>query len=236
VVIPVHDENEEARAAGRPWVTWGLVVITVLAFLYLSMLSTLGAVLVAFHFGLVPALVTGSVNAEDFQPLIPLPLTLVTYMFLHPSWLHLAANTIILWVFGDNVEAATGHIRFLALYLLSGIAGGIAHVLSNPQSELPVVGASGAVAGVVGAYLMLRPFAKVTVLLLGAITVRLHAFWVLGAWILWQVAHVFLLRTTDDVAYWSHLGGFAAGVVLLLAFRRPDVKLFDTFRPARWHY
>jgi membrane associated rhomboid family serine protease len=133
---------------------------------------------------------------------------------------------IFLWVFGDNIEAAMGHFRFVLFYLLCAIAGGLAHVTSDPASVSPLIGASGAVSGIVAAYLMLHPWAHVTILLFGLMTVRVHAYWLLGAWIAWQVLHA-LLITGTEISYWSHVGGLIAGVTLVFVLRRRGVELFQ---------
>jgi membrane associated rhomboid family serine protease len=134
---------------------------------------------------------------------------------------------IFLWVFGDDVEAAVGHARFVLFYVLCGIAGGIAHVASDPRSMAVLIGASGAIGGVVAAYLILRPWAHVTVLLFGIMTVRIHAFWLLGAWIAWESLNL-IWSNGGGVSYWSHAGGLLAGAGLVVVLRRPGVKLFQS--------
>lgn len=230
MVVPVYEEDGRLPPGFRPWVMWGLVAANVLVFIFLAINPAMVVVVLAYHFGTVPAFLTGATSAEEFNLLVPSWVTLATYTFVHPAWFHLAANMIFLWVFGDNVEAATGHLRFLALYVMSGVAGGLAHVVSDTHSEIPLIGASGAVAGIVGAYLLIRPCAAVTVLLLGVITVKLRAYWMLGIWIAWQIIHVTLLRSGDEIAYWSHLGGFVAGLLLMPALRRRGVKLLPGLR------
>jgi membrane associated rhomboid family serine protease len=147
-------------------------------------------------------------------------------MFLHASWLHLIGNMLFLWVFGDNVEDATGHFRFLLFYLACGAVAALAHSFVLPESELPLVGASGAVAGVIGAYLILHPRVRIWVLLLWRIPVRLSAMWVIGVWIAIQLVNALTVQG-DGVAWWAHVGGLAAGAILILFLRRPGVALFD---------
>jgi membrane associated rhomboid family serine protease len=225
VVIPVYDENGNDGGI-RPWVTWLLFVINVLAFGFLWLLSPEDLQLIAFNFGAVAAFITQSVAVDDLDLLMPPVATLATYTFVHGNWFHLAGNMIFLWVFGDNVEAAMGHFRFLVFYLLCGIAGGLAYVASEPTSVAPLIGASGAIAGILAAYLMLYPWAHVIVLVFGVMTLRLHAYWLLGVWIAWQVLNVMLLSSTD-VSYWSHVGGLMAGAALVVVLRRPSVELFQ---------
>jgi rhomboid family protein len=227
VVIPVYDENGIPRPGFWPWVTWLLVAINVVVVLFLAVLPDEAVVAIGFNFGVVPGFITGYFNTSELGLLIPPLLTLVSYMFIHQSWVHLAANMIFLWVFGDDIEAAVGHVRYLMFYLLCGMAGGATHLAVAPRSLIPLVGASGAVAGVIGAYLMLRPFARIIVLLFGIITVRIHAYWLLTAWIVWQFVNAIFILSDTEVAYWSHLGGFFAGVALVFAFRRAGVKLFQ---------
>jgi membrane associated rhomboid family serine protease len=140
-------------------------------------------------------------------------------------------NMLFLWVFADNIEDALGHSRFLVFYLLCGIAGGAAHTLMAPQSNVPLVGASGAIAGIIAAYLMIRPCARITVLLFGFIPVNLASYWVLGFWILSQVWHVFSLEKGGDTAWWAHVGGLVAGAILVVVMRPPGVELFQCMRP-----
>lgn len=225
MVIPVYNEDHRRRGA-RPWAMWGIFAFTVLLFVLEMFLPSEVTRILIVNFGIVPAFVTQSVNTAEFHLLMPPVLTLATYMFVHGSWLHLAGNMIFLWVFGDDVEAAVGHARFPLFYLLCGIAGGLAHVTSNTGSTSVLIGASGAIGGIVAAYLMLRPWAHVTVLLFGLMTLRVHAFWLLGAWIAWQCLN--LIWSTDTVvSYWSHAGGLIAGAALVVILRRPGVKLFQ---------
>jgi membrane associated rhomboid family serine protease len=224
LVIPVYDEDGLIHGV-RPWVMWSLLVINVMVLVFLWLLSDESAQIFAYNFGVVPAFITGAVDIGPLDLLMPPALTLLTYMFLHGSWVHLAGNMIFLWVFGDDIEAALGHLRFLLFYLLCGISGALAHIASDPGGIVPLVGASGAVSGVAAAYLMLHPWAHVTVLVFGLMTVRIHALWLLGVWIAWQVLNLLLLAT-GGISYWSHLGGLAAGAALVVILRQPGVKLF----------
>jgi len=206
---------------------WVLLGVNVLVLFYLWLLTAEALQIIVFNFGVVSAFITRSISMDDLNLLIPPVLTLVTYTLLHGGWLHLAGNMIFLWVLGDNIEVALGHLRFFLFYLLCGVAGGLAQVASEPSSLVPVIGASGAVSGVVAAYLMLRPWAHITVLLFGIITMRVHALWLLGAWIAWQVLNVLLFSNTG-ISYWSHVGGLIAGAGLVVVLRRPGVKLFQS--------
>jgi len=229
--IPLHDINP-LRRIRTPVVTYALLVSCILIYVVFQS----GLVVEAHRasvigFGMIPLELRFGSGMRQHLAVVPEPLTLVTYMFIHGGWMHLIGNMLFLWVFGDNVEDAMGHLRFLVFYLLAGIAGGLAHVASAPGSTIPMVGASGAIAGVVAAYVMLHPRVKVWVLVLGRIPLKISAMWAIGAWIIFQVA--MLLDASDHTtAWWAHLGGLAAGAVLILFMRRPGVPLFDRDLPA----
>ena len=145
----------------------------------------------------------------------PIYLTLLTAMFMHASWMHIIGNMLYLWIFGDNIEDRLGHGKFVVFYLISGLVASAAHILVGTESVIPSLGASGAIAGVLGAYLVLFPKRKVKVLMLRQI-VHMPAFMVLGLWILLQVFGQFSVTGEGGgVAYMAHIGGFVAGVVLI---------------------
>ena len=146
-------------------------------------------------------------------------------MFLHANFMHVFGNMIFLFVFGDDIEEVLGHWRFLGFYFACGIGAGLTFVLSDPSSTTELIGASGAVAGVISAYLLFRPCAKVTVLL-GLIPLRLRAYWVIGGWAICQVFEV-ASRIQDGVAYWAHVGGLITGAILFVVMRPPGVRLFE---------
>jgi membrane associated rhomboid family serine protease len=227
VFIPLSDDNP-LRAIRFQWVTVGLIAANVAWFLFEN---TPGGQAVIASFALIPsellqARILEAVQSPD-QPLhVPEALTLITYQFLHSDVLHLLSNMLFLWVFGDNVEDALGHFKFLAFYLLCGVAGGLAHAFMLPASKLPLIGASGAVAGVIAAYLLLHPRVRVWVLAFRIIPLRISAAWVLGVWVVSQFVMIALAQS-DQVAWWAHVGGMAAGAVLVLLLRRPGVPLFD---------
>ena len=224
--VPLYDDNplRHVRAA---FITYTLIGLNVFVFLaFQSGLFGIEVEVTALRYGVIPAVL---MDIEELAPefvVIPEQLTLLTYMFLHGSWLHLIGNMLFLWVFGDNVEDATGHFRFLIFYLACGAFAALVHSIVLPDSELPLVGASGAVAGVIAAYLMLHPRVRVWVLILYRIPVRLTAMWVLGVWVGIQLFNALTVRG-DGVAWWAHVGGLAAGATLILFMRRPGVALFD---------
>ncbi len=145
---------------------------------------------------------------------------------MHADVWHLLGNMVFLWVFGDNVEDAVGHLRYLLFYFACAAAGAALHAVMLPGSDGPLIGASGAIAGVVGAYLVLHPRTKLWILAFGRIPLRITARWPLILWVLLQVVSVFG-AAEDEVAWWAHLGGLLAGVLLILVLRLPGVPLFD---------
>ncbi len=228
VFIPLSDDNP-LRSVRFQWVTIALIAANVVVFLLENTPDGQAAIA---SFALVPSelfhvrIWGGAVLAPDQLLQVPEGLTLLTYQFLHGDVLHLLSNMLFLWVFGDNVEDAMGHVKFLAFYVLCGIAGGLAHALLLPTSRLPLIGASGAVAGVIAAYLILHPRVRVWVLAFRFIPLRITAAWVLGVWVLTQFVMI-AIAPSDQVAWWAHVGGMVAGAVLVVVFRRPGVPLFD---------
>jgi rhomboid family protein len=226
VVIPIYD-NDPLEKSHRAYVTFVIIALNLAIYVVQASASDATATAILLNFALFPVAVTGDAVTGGFMPPA---LSLVTYMFLHGGWMHVLFNMLFLWVFADNIEDALGRGRFLVFYLLCGIAGGAAHTLAAPQSNVPLVGASGAIAGVIAAYLMIRPCAKVTVLLFGFVPVRLASYWVLGFWILTQVFHL-LVMEKSDTAWWAHAGGLVAGAFLITIMRPPGVELFECVRP-----
>jgi len=222
-MFPIGDDRVEGGPP--PLVTVGLVALNVLAFLYELNQPTEGALQSFIQaWGVVPHEYTA---ARDLPPAIPLPFwtTLITSMFLHGGWMHLGGNMLYLWIFGDNLEKVMGPLKFLLFYLACGIAAGLAHIAFSGASNVPTVGASGAISGVLGGYLVMFPNNRVRVLTRGGV-VALPAITVLGFWILIQlingIGSLGVNAETGGVAYMAHVGGFVAGIVLvkLLAARR----------------
>jgi len=221
-VIPISDAPRRRRF---PFVTVTLIIVNVLVFLYEV---SLGNRLEGFvqSFGVVPVEI---VSGRDLYPPAPLGnvyLTLFTAMFLHGGLLHLASNMLFLWIFGDNVEDTFGHIGYLIFYVVCGMLASIAQVLVDIYSTVPSIGASGAIAGILGAYVVLFPTAEVrTLLILGPfITLsRIPALVLIGFWFIIQlisgIGQLGIQSETGGVAFWAHIGGFIAGVALTLVFR-----------------
>jgi membrane associated rhomboid family serine protease len=224
--LPLHDHN---RLEHVPWpyVNLALIIANILIFyLVQGGGGTEAASASAYSYGLVPAVFFDIRNLAPELQILPEWTGIVTYAFLHGDFMHLLGNMLFLWVFGDNVEDAMGHVRYLIFYLLCAAAGGYAYAALDPVSEVPLIGASGAVSGVVAAYLMLHPRVRIWVLAFGRIPLRLSAMWILGAWVVYQFVQV-LLAADSQVAWIAHIGGMAAGAVLILFFRRRGVRLFD---------
>jgi membrane associated rhomboid family serine protease len=228
VFVPIFDENP-LRSIRLQYVTIGLIMLNVGVFLLQVSGLQPGAVA---SFAVVPneLLKVSVLGGPAFGPNdalgVPEPYTLLSYMFLHGDAFHLSANMLFLWVFGDNVEDALGHVKFLVFYLACGVAAGLTHAAMEPTSNIPLIGASGAVAGVIAAYLILHPRVRVWVLVFRFIPVRMSAALALGAWIVTQIV-MLLLPEAGLVAWWAHVGGLMTGAVLVLVMRKRGVPLFD---------
>jgi len=220
-VIPLYDDNPTERP---PIVTVSLIVACVLVFLWEISGGAQAMQAKIYALGMIPAVVFGHARLADALAWVPPAATVFTSMFLHGGWMHLIGNMLYLWIFGNNVEDAMGHRRFLLFYLLCGVAAAGAQAAMDPQSEIPMVGASGAISGVLGAYLLLYPQARVLVLIpLGWFTriVPLPAAIVLGFWFVFQLLNALLAPAGQGgVAFMAHIGGFIAGMVLLRFFVR----------------
>jgi membrane associated rhomboid family serine protease len=222
--LPLRD-NVPLRRLSGPFVTWGLIAANCAVFLLTWAGGETFSELAALGFGAIPSVVTGENFIEPGICAAPAYATLFTSQFLHADWLHLLGNMLFLFTFGDNVEDAMGHVRFLVFYLLAGAAGAAAYVIAEPGAVAPLIGASGAISGVVAAYLVLYPQVHVFGLALNLIPVRIKALYVLGAWIAMQVAYTFI-QSGDNVAYVAHFGGALAGALLVGLFKARGVPLF----------
>jgi len=225
MVMPLYDDNPFKNKAA-PVVTWTLIGLNIVVFMF-EFGSESPRIFVS-HYAIVPAAVTGETSVPG--ALSPI-LTLFSYMFLHGDILHILGNLIFLWVFGDNIEHALGRWRYLAFYLAVGALAGLAYVASTPHSRTPHIGASGAIAGVVIAYAMLRPCAKITALVFG-IPMRISAYWIIGVFVFIQFINLGA-ASQSDVAWWCHIGGMAAGAALFPFMRLPGVQLFECIQPGQ---
>jgi membrane associated rhomboid family serine protease len=225
-MIPLHDDNPTTL---KPLVTVSIIVAAVAVFLWQISLGEKGFEASVFRYGLIPALWLGDAHPQGVATLPP-TLTVFTSMFLHGGFMHLAGNMLYLWIFGNNVEDAMGHGRFVLFYLLCGVAAAAAQAIPNPDSTIPMIGASGAISGVLGAYLLLYPHARVLVVIpLGFYfhQARLPAIAVLGFWIVLQLINSALADPRQGgVAWGAHIGGFVAGMVLIPLFKHRSVRLW----------
>ncbi len=231
-MFPVGDENLPGR--GLAWVTIGIIAANIAVFLLLQAAS--GDNAFTYAWSAVPLEITTGVDLIRPEPLPgtdflipqgpgpdPIFFTLLSSMFMHGGLLHLAGNMLFLWVFGDNVEHRAGHLLFLVVYLATGVAGSMAQIWSDPTSPIPTLGASGAISGVLGAYIVLYPGNRVTVFAFRFL-VQVPALVAIGMWIVLQIISGFADATgVGGVAYLAHIGGFAAGALVGLLLRaRPD--------------
>lgn len=221
-MIPLRDSNPTERF---PLVTVLLIVVNGIVFLYELSLGEKGAQAMLGAFALVPArLASGNLPVPGT---VPVGVTVLTSMFLHGGFLHVIGNMLYLWIFGNNVEDAMGRLRFAVFYLLCGTAAAMGHAFLNLRSTVPMIGASGAVSGVLGAYLLLYPRARVLTLFILGFFVRLievPALVVLGFWFVLQFLNALIASGAGGgVAWYAHLGGFAAGMVLVGLFKRRGV-------------
>ena len=225
-MIPLRDENPSGL---KPVVTFILIGLCVLAFLWqLSYGRAQQAVIYAF--GLIPSVLFGNQELPAELAVIPPSATLFTSMFLHGGWMHLIGNMLYLWIFGDNVEDAMGHVKFVIFYVLCGLAAAFTQAIPEPNSIIPMVGASGAISGVLGAYLLLYPHAKVLVFVpLGFFSRVMHlpAGIVLGLWFVLQFLSNVFSKGGGGVAFRAHIGGFIAGMLLVAVFKRKQFRLFN---------
>ncbi len=220
--IPLHDRNA-LKHIRRQYVTLVLILANVVTHaLAPEALYEIGV----YGMGFIPAVAFDIAELDPRLVLVPESATYITYSFLHGSWLHLGSNMLFLWVFGDNVEDAMGHFKFLFFYLACAAAGALVHGLVMPASEAPLIGASGAVSGVVAAYLMLHPKVRVWVLVFMRFPLPLPAFIPLLFWVGQQFV-MLVIDAGSNVSWGAHVGGILAGALLVLFLRRPGVPLFD---------
>ncbi|MCS6994362.1 MAG: rhomboid family intramembrane serine protease [Anaerolineales bacterium] len=221
-MIPIRDENPTRRV---PFVNYALIVLNVLVFLWQVSLGPAGEV-VLYRMALIPLEVTRGFDVGDLR-------SLLTSMFMHAGLLHLLGNMLYLWIFGDNVEDALGHARYLFFYLAGGAAASLTHVFLYPLSQVPTVGASGAIAATLGAYLLLFPHRRVVTLIPFGFflqVARLPAVIVLGMWFLLELVQGTLalgMEQLGGVAFWAHIGGFVFGMLVGPRLRlRPRPVIF----------
>jgi membrane associated rhomboid family serine protease len=242
-MFPIRDENPQITT---PLVTCAIIVLNVAAWLLLQGLGSEPALTQSVcQLGLIPGDLLGTIDRAQIPPDFPCSidgqsnwLTMLTSMFMHGGWMHIIGNMWFLWIFGGNVEDSMGHVKFAIFYVLCGIAAGAAQVFANTASPIPMVGASGAIGGVMGAYIVLYPRVHVHMLLLLGFyitTFAVPAVWMLGYWILVQFVSglTSIGAQGGGVAFWAHVGGFAAGAALVFLFKDESLLARHPYRG--WH-
>jgi len=220
-MIPLKDDNP---TSGKPVVTYFLIGICVIIFFFQLGSESYKTGRLFYSYGLIPSVLMG----HDQLPLdlysVPAYITIFSSMFLHGGFMHLAGNMLYMWIFADNIEDNLGPLKFLIFYLVSGIGAGMAQVLMDTQSQIPMVGASGAIGGVLGAYLINHPQARVLVLIpFGFFSqlIKIRALYVLGFWFVLQFINSSMMSSEGGgVAYAAHIGGFISGMILILFFNK----------------
>ena len=223
-MIPIRDDQPRFST---PYITYFIVALNIVIFLFELAVGAqshgqLNALI--YEFGVVPRQVTGSLTGSPQFSILAAVVPIFTSMFLHGSWLHIIGNMWVLWIFGDNIEDHLGHFAYLVFYLVCGFAAAVAHILLNAGSNVPTVGASGAIAGIMGAYFLLYPKARVLTIVP---LIIFFTFWWLPAWIV--LGYWFLIQflsgaatsvaysssSSGGIAFWAHVGGFVAGIILI---------------------
>ena len=229
-MIPLHDDNPTEL---RPYVTIALIVACVLVFFWQISLPAPAQQRAVLALGVIPAVLLGNARLPPELALVSPEVSVVTSMFLHGGWMHLIGNMLYLWIFGNNVEDALGRVRFVIFYVACGVGAALLQSWQDPASTIPMIGASGAIGGVLGAYLLLHPQSRILVLFTAGFifpVVRIPAVVVLGLWFVMQFALGAASAGAQGgggVAHWAHIGGFLTGMVLVLFMRRPGIPLFD---------
>ncbi len=239
-MFPFSDASIQHRTF--PYVNAGLIVISVLVFLYEMTVGGLGVLtgggglsldLFFFKWGFIAQELTSgepyqvlntSFGRADIETPVHTVFTIFTSMFIHGGFMHLAGNMMFLWVFGDNIEDRLGHVKYLVFYLVAGVAATLSQWVISTDSMVPLIGASGAISGVLGAYLMIYPNNKIKALIIFYLitVVEMRAIWLLGGWFVWQLIQGSMsigLSDTVSVAFFAHIGGFVAGMVLAAGYK-----------------
>jgi len=232
-MFPISDGDLRTRR--RPYVNITLISLCAAVFIYELFIGESDRNILFYQLGLIPNELAHSVNYEflqiapgnyvDITSQVPTWLTVFTSMFLHGDWMHFGANMLFLWVFGDNIEDRFGHFKYLLFYLTAGVAAVLLQFATDTTSQIPTIGASGAIAGVLGAYLLMFPYSQVrTIVFFIFITVvRIPAFALLGFWFLLQffsgIGSLGPSSQSGGVAYWAHIGGFLLGVIVVIIYK-----------------
>lgn len=225
--IPLHDTNALQRVKLQ-YVTLTIIALNILIWFWSGIIVQDDSMVrkAYYAYGFVPAVALGSEILPANYAILPEPLSFVTYSFFHSDFMHLAGNMLFIWVFGDNVEDAMGHWRFLLFYMACAAAGAYAHGLMNLESISPLIGASAAAAGILTAYVMLHPKVHLWVLVLGKIPLRVPAMWAIVAWISFQFYNL-IFNAESEVSWAAHVGGIITGAILVVILKHRDVVLFS---------
>ena len=221
--FPISDIN---KTKNKPILSWMVIVCCILIFIYQQNLDYHSKQTTILTFGMIPSVIFNIKQLSDELVIIPSYMTLVSSMFLHGGWMHLIGNMAYLYIFGDNIEDKLGKIKFIIFYVSCGIFAALSQALVDINSETPMIGASGAISGVLGAYLVLFPKKDIKVFLWFLIFIkifRIPAMYVIGCWIFIQF---FSLNNSEEsnIAYLAHIGGFIAGIILIIIFRKKISK------------
>jgi membrane associated rhomboid family serine protease len=238
-MIPIRDN---VPGQNTPWVTWLLIFLNLLVFRYQSSLPQEELMALVYQFGLIPMNVSQALSDGLSSQTLSLATPLVSSLFLHGSWFHLISNMWSLWLFGDNVEDSVGHFRFILFYLAGGAAASLIHFLFNPLSTLPTIGASGAIAAVMGAYLIMFPLARIVTLVplfFIPLFFEFPALIFIGFWFISQVfsgVSTLLISGADGgIAWWAHIGGFIFGVLIIPLIRKKRWQYHCFYEDGHYH-
>ena len=230
-MIPLKDDNP---TSGKPTVTYFIIGICVLVFFMQLGSQSYRTGQLFYSYGLIPSVLMGNDQLPIDLYVVPAYLTIFSSMFMHGGFMHLIGNMLYMWIFADNIEDNLGSRNFIIFYLLSGIGAAMAQVLMDTHSQIPMIGASGAIGGVLGAYLINHPNAKVLVLIpFGFFSqlIKIKAFYVLGFWFVLQFINSSMMSSQGDgVAYAAHIGGFVSGMILILFFNKKIKRKTDVIK------
>ena len=230
--LPLFDRLASSRT---PFISWSILFICIIVFFWQLSLDSYHLRLLTVKYGVVPSVLFGYQTLPPDLQLVHPALSILSSLFLHGGWLHVGSNMLYLWIFADNIEDSMGHVKFVLFYVTCGILAALAQSIISPTSATPMIGASGSIAGILGAYIVLHPKAPIQVLMVILIFIRfisMPAWVVLGFWIATQFAAAPInFSEGGGVAYFAHIGGFFAGACLIPFFKRKDVPLFGKYDP-----
>jgi len=219
-MIPLKDDNP---TSGRPTVTYFLIGLCVVVFLMQLGSQSYKTGQLFYSYGLIPSVLMGHDQLPMDIYAVPAYVTIFSSMFMHGGWMHLIMNMLFMWVFADNIEDNLGSRNFIIFYILCGIGAAMAHVLMDTHSQIPMIGASGAISGVLGAYIINHPKARILVLIpfFFIFIIKIRALYVLGYWFVLQFINSYTMSSQEGgVAYAAHIGGFVSGMILILFFNK----------------